>query len=105
MAKALRSVHFERGSIKSVKADLVSGVVNITIAVPFAEALPAREDLAMFGIVETPVEVSITQLQSELDLKFGNASKPGQILEEVAKEINESNAIPGAHAEVRRANS
>jgi hypothetical protein len=101
MARKLKHVEITSAKVKSVKADLVGGVVNLTFEVPLSVALPLREDLGFMGYMETPVEIEITQLQQELD--FG-APKPGQVLEEVAAEIN-ARGDPSIRAEVRRADS
>jgi hypothetical protein len=101
MARKLRHVEITSAKVKSVKADLIGGVVNLTLQVPLNVALPLREDLGMIGSMEMPVEVGITQLQQELD--FGTP-KPGQILEAVADEIN-ARGDPNVRAEVHHANS
>jgi hypothetical protein len=103
MASKIRHVEIEQATIKSVKADLVSGTVAVTLNIPLLEALPLREDLSMMAFMSMPVEVTITQLQSELDLKFGRKPTPGNIMDEVADEINRT--MPDAHAEVRHADS
>jgi hypothetical protein len=79
MAKERRHVSIKSATIKSFKADLVAGVAVVQLEMPLLTALPLREDLSMMAFMDMSVEVEITQLQSELDLKFGGLLKDAKI--------------------------
>lgn len=83
MANKLRHVQIDSAKVKSVKADLVGGVVRVVLEMALLETLPLREDLSMMAFMSVPVEVEITQLQSEMELKLEQSQKVNRATGEI----------------------